>query len=150
MTVEIQGLTIVAEIEIEAAPETVFDAFTDPGQLASWWGSAETYRTSNWQIDLRAGGKWSCEARNAEGAMTVHGVYLEVDPPRKVAYTWNPAWDPGPETEIHITLEPRGSGTLVRLVHSGFEGREKSQQGHAQGWSRVLGWLQQHIQSKEN
>jgi uncharacterized protein YndB with AHSA1/START domain len=138
---------IVCEIEIAAPPETVFDAMVEPGQLAAWWGSEESYRTSNWRVDLRVGGSWSCEARTAQGhLMTVHGVYLAIDRPRVLAYTWNPSWDALPETEVRVTLSAAaGGGTLVRVTHSGFAGYEKSAEGHVQGWNRVLGWLREFL-----
>ena len=53
------------------------------------------------------------------GSMTVHGAYLEVDRPHKLGYTWNPSWQPGEETEVHLTFEPIGERTRVHLVHPG-------------------------------
>jgi len=152
MNVQIDGTTIVGEVEIEEPPEAVFEAFTDPEQLASWWGSADTYRTFNWKVDLRPGGSYSCNAKNANGQggdATVHGKYLEVDPPRLLVYTWNPSWDPGPETEVRLVFEKTSRGTTVKLSHSGFAGREQSQQGHTQGWLRVITWLRDFSQNKE-
>lgn len=32
---------IIEEIEIEASPETVFEAWTDPQQLLAWWRQDE-------------------------------------------------------------------------------------------------------------
>src|SRR5207249_2883290 len=90
MIAEVRGATVVGEIEIDAPPESVFDAMTDPAQLAEWWGSPETYRTHDWKVDLRPGGTWSCQATSPGGAGTVHGVYIAVDRPRVLAYTWNP------------------------------------------------------------
>jgi uncharacterized protein YndB with AHSA1/START domain len=49
MKVEIQGDAIVAEIEIEAPPEVVFDALVTPEDLAAWWGADGVYRTGNWR-----------------------------------------------------------------------------------------------------
>ena len=149
MNVECKGTTITGDIEIEAPPEAVFGALTDPSQLAAWWGSEDTYRTYDWQLDVRPGGSWSCQARDITGGTgAVHGTYLEVDPPHKLVYTWNPSWDPGPETRVEFRLERIASGTRLRLVHSGFEGRAQSQQGHSEGWQRVLGWLNAHLTSQ--
>jgi uncharacterized protein YndB with AHSA1/START domain len=148
MIVEIQGASIVGHIDIEAPPEAVFDAFTDPEQLTAWWGSADTYRTFNWQVDLRPGGSYSCNARATSGGDTsiVKGTYVQVDRPHTLIYTWNPSWDAGGETEVHLKFEKIVSGTRVHILHSGFAGREQSQQGHTHGWTRVLGWLRDHVQ----
>ena len=150
MKVEIQGEAIVAEIEIEAPPDVVFDALVTPEDLAAWWGADGMYRTGNWRIDLRLGGNWSCEARGATGTVsTVHGVYTEVDRPRSLAYTWNPSWDSIPTTTVRYTLEPTARGTQVHVVHSGFAGQQKSQQGHTEGWQRVFGWLAAYCSQKK-
>jgi uncharacterized protein YndB with AHSA1/START domain len=56
MKVGIAGDAIVSEIEIAAPPDAVLEALVDPRQLGQWWGSEDSYRTSNWKIDLRIGG----------------------------------------------------------------------------------------------
>jgi uncharacterized protein YndB with AHSA1/START domain len=152
MIVDIQGASIVGHIDIEAPPEAVFDAFTDPEQLTVWWGSPDTYRTFNWKIDLRPGGSYSCNARSNTGGdtSTVTGTYLQVDRPHTLVYTWNPSWHPGAETEVRLKFEKTGSGTRLHLEHAGFAGREQSQQAHTQGWSRVLGWLRDHVQNSKS
>ena len=75
MKVASAGSSIVAEIEIAAPPDIVFDALTTPADLAAWWGAEGVYRTHDWKLDLRPGGEWSCLATQAgTGAvMTVRG-----------------------------------------------------------------------------
>jgi uncharacterized protein YndB with AHSA1/START domain len=135
-----------ASIEIDAPPEAVWDALTQPEQLASWWGSDTDYRTMNWQVDLRPGGKWSGDSARVDGSQTgnVNGEYLEVDPPRLLVYTWRASWDNFTETLIRMELTPTAKGTLVKVRHSGFADRTASGAGHAEGWKRVLGWLSEH------
>lgn len=135
--------TIHAQIDIEAPPEDVFQALTDPVELAAWWGSPDTYRTFDWRIDLRVGGAWSCQAEDhATGRRgEVRGEYRELDPPHRLAYTWQPSWDGFLASTIQIELQPHAGGTRVRVIHTGFEGRPESCQGHAEGWKRVLAWL---------
>ena len=74
----VDGGVVKAEIEVSAPPERVFQAITDVTELPRWWGSDEMYRTTDWQVDLRPGGKWSTVAVNADGTQsTVGGEYLE-------------------------------------------------------------------------
>lgn len=147
MMIAVQGQSIVGHIDIDAAPEAVFDAFTDPQQLPQWWGSSDTYRTFNWEVDLRPGGSYSCNAQATAGGdvSTVKGTYLLVDRPHTLVYTWNPSWDAGAETEVRLKFEKTVSGTRLHIVHAGFAGREQSQHAHTQGWTRVLGWLREHV-----
>ena len=136
---------VKAEIEIEATPDRVFHSLTDPRELGAWWGSAE-YRTHSWQVDLRVGGKWSTIARAADGTeMTVDGEYLEVDPPRRLVFTWRPSWEGYAVTTVRCDLEPTAAGTRVRITHTGFGDNIDSAMGTGEGWKRVLEWLAAHL-----
>lgn len=136
-----------AQIEIAGPPAAVFEALTDPQQLASWWGG-ELYRTFDWKLDVRPGGAWSVNTESPTGAQRVYGEFLRVEPPHRLAYTWHASWDGFARTEIHYELEAIPSGTRVRVVHEGFTGRPASCEGHAQGWDFVLGWLSRHVERR--
>jgi uncharacterized protein YndB with AHSA1/START domain len=147
---------VLAEIFIAAPPERVFQAITDPRQTTQWWGQKDTYRIGDWHSDLRPGGKWWTNGTGKDGkAFRVEGEYLEVDPPRLLVQTWKPSYRPGLNTVVRWELEPRsvhglqhggpgkvGTGTLVKIHHSGFAGNTEAAADHSQGWKRVLGWLQ--------
>jgi uncharacterized protein YndB with AHSA1/START domain len=72
------------------------------------------------------------------GEVRLVGVYREVDPPKKLAYTW--LWETSPEMgETLVTVEflERGGATEVMLKHELFpadEARDK----HEHGWSGSL------------
>lgn len=138
-----------AEIEIEAPPDVVFGALTEPEQLASWWGG-ELYRTYDWKMDLRPGGTWSAEAESPRGRSQVGGEILEVDPPSSLTLTWKASWDGFALTTIRYRLDAIPTGTRVTVVHDGFAGRPESCEGHAQGWDNVLGWLAAHVARGES
>jgi hypothetical protein len=42
-----------------------------------------------------------------------------------------------------------GTGTLVKIHHSGFAGHPDAAKGHSQGWTRVLGWMQAFVETGE-
>ncbi len=152
MNVELAGASIVGDIVIEAPPEVVFESLVSPDELAQWWGQDGIYRTHDWRIDLRPGGERSCRATSATGAvMTVGGVHLEIDPPRTLVHTWKPSWETTlPETTVRYSLTAIPEGTLLRIEYSGFDAdHAKSQQGHLEGWMRVLGWLMEHARNKK-
>ncbi len=142
--------SVFAEIQIAAPPERVFQAITDPLQLMQWWGSPGKYRLGKWEGDLRPGGKWRSEGKNAAGeSFEVHGEYLEVDPPRLLVYTWVASWDDGLRTEVRWELTPSQAGTLVRVRHSGFAGQIEKAKGYAGGWPGVLSWMQSYVERNE-
>jgi uncharacterized protein YndB with AHSA1/START domain len=138
--------TIHAVVDIAAPPERVFRALTDPGELAAWWGSPETYHTFDWSIDLRPGGAWSCRARNA-GAVdisTVRGEYRVVEPPHLLEYTWLASWEEFAPSTVRIEIAPSPLGSRLTLLHRGRFAREEAYAGFAQGWTRVLDWMAAH------
>lgn len=141
--------SIVGEVFIEASPEAVFAALTDPKKLATWWGDDATYHADQWTIDLRVGGKWRSEGKSVQGqAFTVEGEYLEIDPPRVLAYTWRPSWTETPPTRVRFELTAEKNGTRLEVTHSGFSGYENARQNHAMGWPTVLGWLQKFAEQR--
>ena len=147
-TVRIIDEKIVGEVEVAAPPERVYAALTDPAELAAWWGSGEEYRTFEWESDLRVCGKRHCKAQNKmTGLMsTVKGEYLEIDPPRVLAFAWEPSWEKVHPTVVRIELAAIASGTRVLLTHSGWGEAKQARSSHEKGWPRVLGFLEAYFQ----
>jgi uncharacterized protein YndB with AHSA1/START domain len=138
-----------AEVFIAAPRERVFEALTDPKQAARWWGAADRYHMAEFQMDVRVGGKWSTKGTSAKmGAVTVHGEFVEIDPPRRLSYTWVSSWMPR-NTTVLWELEHQSNGTLVKLTHRGFAGNAEQAQNHSIGWTMVLGWLQAYAEGGE-
>jgi len=136
---------LLATVEIAATPDRVFRALTTD-EVMKWWGSPDTYRTTKWTADLRVGGRWQSEGLHNNGqTFTVSGEFLELDPPRKLAYTWRPTWDENRETRVTYRLEPTPTGTRVTLRHEGFGARAEACNGHTQGWEKVLGYLESYL-----
>lgn len=124
---------LVLEVRIAATPETVFPFFTDPERAVLWMGDQAT-------LDPRAGGVYRVHVREE---FVARGDYVEVDPPRRVVFTWGweelmPAVPPG-STMVEVDLEPDGDGTLVRLTHRGLPAEAQPQ--HSQGWKHYLARL---------
>jgi uncharacterized protein YndB with AHSA1/START domain/uncharacterized protein YciI len=133
--------TILATVEIAAPPERVFRALTTD-EITKWWGSADSYRTTEYTGDVRPGGRWRSVGVGADGqSFSVEGEFREVDPPHRLVQTWRAAWDGGNETVITYRLEAIDGGTRLTLRHEGFGDRVDSCRGHGEGWERVLGWL---------
>jgi len=139
---------IRGEVHIAAPPARVFQAITDPRQLMLWWGQKGMYHGTDWKTDVRPGGQWRCEGVSERDGSSYHvsGEYLEVDPPRLVAYTWIASWSGPLKTVVRWELEAASGGTLVRLRHSGFAEAPATAQDHYQGWQRVIEWMQAFVE----
>jgi len=155
--------TVLAEIFIAAPPERVFEAITDPNQLAKWWGASGLYRLTETAADVRPGGKWHSVGLGDDGTpFRVEGEYLEVDPPRRLVHTWTASYMGTLITTVYWDLQPQtvhglhpsgprkaGTGTLVKLRHEGFAGAPQAAIGHGEGWKRVMGWLVAYVEKGE-
>ncbi|MDX8518753.1 SRPBCC family protein [Mesorhizobium dulcispinae] len=138
--------TVMASAEILASPEQVIAALVT-GDVERWWGSTDTYRMTGWAADLRVGGTWSVIVRTADGRrLPAAGTFLEIETPHRIVQTRRYDWDHPTlgrqETTLAYLLEPIAGGTRLTVCHGGFAGFADAAAEHAEGWARVLGWLQ--------
>ncbi len=141
--------TIVSEIQIAAKPERVFQALVDPEQVVQWWGQTGVYRCTQFNADLRVGGKWRSFGVGPDGGhFEVTGEYLDIDPPRLLVHTWVASWTGQVKTTVRWELTPTGQGTLVRIRHSGLAAHPEVSKSY-RGWPRMLGWLQALLERGE-
>ncbi len=146
------GDTIFSEIYIDAPPERVFEALVNPELVVKWWGgrgAGQSFRCTNFQSDLRPGGKWLSTGIDGQGhPFEASGEYVEVDPPRLLVQTWVASWAAQVQTTVRWELEPRDRGTLVRHRHSGLSAHPEASRSF-RGWPRILGWLQSFLEKGE-
>jgi glutathione S-transferase len=136
---------VVAEIQISAPPDRVFQALTDPAQLMLWFNNASC-PVKFWEIDARPGGRYLYETRkgsvvvNNVSEFKCHGEILEIDPPRLLVYTWIASWhgDKSRRTIVRWELSPEGNGTRVKVTHSGLADESAARKDYAGGWPGVL------------
>jgi uncharacterized protein YndB with AHSA1/START domain len=133
---------IEREIFVAAAPDIVFGFLVDPTLMAKWIGLFH-------KLDPRPGGIFQVEVSRGNVA---RGVYTEVRPFRRVAFTWG--WEtqdrslsllPPGASLVEFDLEPKHAGTLVRLRHSRLP--TASSAIHGERWSLYLGQLEAAVRS---
>jgi uncharacterized protein YndB with AHSA1/START domain len=124
------------EIFIPARPKTVFRFLVEPELIGRWIGRARF-------VSATEGGLFCLQFTFGHGH-TATGVFTEVAPPRRVAFSFG--WD-GSETfppgasHVEIELRPHGEGTLVRVTHSGLPAQAEPPfdlEDHAARWSDYL------------
>jgi uncharacterized protein YndB with AHSA1/START domain len=143
--------TITCEIDIAAPPERVFQALTDPVQLAQWFGSDGCQRKA-WKFDARPGGKYNCASTPVQdvAGYKCHGEVVEFDPPHVLAYTWIADWhdDQYLATTVRYELTAVGSGTQVKVTHSGLANEANARKDYSGGWPGVLASLKKFTEEE--
>ena len=144
---------IVSEIQISAPPECVFRAISDAGDLQRWFSGPEC-PVKLWKMDARVGGQYSYVTEkgsivvNGVSQFECHGEILECDPPRLLVYTWIGNWhdDPRSRTVVRWDLTPKGSGTHVRVTHSGLSNLPVARKDYTGGWPGVVEQLKKFVE----
>ncbi len=132
---------------LKAPREAVFRAFTDPVELAKWFGP-EGVSARQVEIDLRPGGRYSLEMFETDGSIhALSGVYREIQPPEKLTFTW--IWGQGGmagvETLVTIELAEADGETELTLTHEKLPSKEFYDH-HNQGWTGTFNCLDQLIE----
>ncbi len=132
---------------LRAARETVFRAWTEPEQMKSW-SAPEGFTVAEVESDLRVGGRFRISMKSPEGdPHTAVGEYREVEPPRRLVYTWDWAEEGAEMGDTLVTVEFREAGpeeTEVTLVHDLFPSQEAAE-NHEQGWTSCLNRLEKLV-----
>ena len=120
-------------VRIAAPPEVVFEYFVDPRKLVSWIGSRA-------DLDATPGGRFWVDMNGRDVAA---GEYVEIEPPKRVVFTWGwekggPPVAPGAST-VEVTLTLDGDHTVVRLIHRGLP--QPFLESHEAGWTEHFATL---------
>jgi len=125
--------------DLAAPRERIFWALSEPTELAKWWGPSG-FTTPEIDLRLRVGGGYRFRMQPPEGeAFHLAGEFLEVDPPRRLVYTFR--WEePDPddrETVVTLTLDTLGDATRLSLSQGDFA-TEARLDLHRSGWTESL------------
>jgi uncharacterized protein YndB with AHSA1/START domain len=92
----------------DAAPGTVFRAFTDPDLVARWWVAADE-KIEVETLEPRPGGSWRFVNTDADGTNVFHGVYHAVAEDR-IVQTFEYSEFPGVVLLETLTFTDLGDG----------------------------------------
>ena len=148
MSREPGGFVLELRCVLPAPRERVFALLTDPAELPGWWGP-HGFAVPSVEVDLRPGGPYRFVMQPPDGdAFHLSGEFLEVDPPRRLTYTF--AWEePTPddrETVVVLSLAGVAGGTELRLSQGEFATEERLDL-HRAGWSESFEQLREVVGS---
>lgn len=124
-----QTQTVVVEREIGSPPEKIWRALTQPHLIEDWLMKNDFKPALSHRFEMRADwGAVSCQV-------------LEIEPHRKLTYTWNGL---GLESIVTWTLTATSTGTRLRMEQSGFRSDQRqAYHGARTGWPRFFARLEE-------
>ena len=130
------------QLRVEIPPERAFELFT--AGMGSWWplpthsvgkSEAETCFLEGW-----VGGRIVEVLK--DGSQAEWGRVQIWEPSRRVSFHWYPGRAPDTAQEVTITFTEIPGGSLVELVHMGWETlgdrAVSTRDGYETGWDYVL------------
>jgi uncharacterized protein YndB with AHSA1/START domain len=126
----------------KATPERVYDAILDPAMIARFMFGKLLRQEEIVEIrnDPTIGGAFSFKVRRGEIEFDHVGRYLELDRPRRIAFTWAvaPAKD---GSSVIIEIAPIAGGCTLTLTHELAPGSEAFINQARGSWEKMLGVL---------
>ena len=147
MSTEQRRLTLRRTMNASAAD--VFAAFLSADAIKHWWAPAG-YEVLHVAVDARVGGRYRLETQAPGGSpsVTIHGMFREIDPPRRLVFThtFEPYSSDEPlaavgltdhRTLVTVELHVHRGGTEVVLVQEKIP-TEEAEGMLRQGWESIL------------
>lgn len=141
---EQQGHVATAEVAVDASPEKVWAALTEPDQVEVWMMGSKV--ETSWEV----GSPITWNGEHEGESYQDKGEVLTYDEPRELSVThYSPMMGEPDEPENYhtlvYTLEPSGDGTTLSLTQDGNESEEQAEQ-FSQNWQQMLDGLKSHVE----
>jgi uncharacterized protein YndB with AHSA1/START domain len=134
--------SVAVSAHLPVPPEAVFPYFTDQARYVEWMGSIA-------KLEPVPDGAYFVQTGDGFAAS---GIFLEVDPPRGLTFTWG--WAPGSgqavlsgpqpddalppgSTRVVVTLEAEDGGTRLTLDHHDLP-TDELREAHRIAWQTYL------------
>ena len=140
-----QYIDLRKTIVINASPEVIFKAITDPEELTQWFPDKAVFQPST-------GGKvsfdFSEKQSEKEVGCKVRGTIVEFISNKKISYTWERTDTRSKNSKTLVTWELekiKDDGTKVNLKHTGFTTSDMAKE-HDEGWTYFLPRLKKYCE----
>jgi uncharacterized protein YndB with AHSA1/START domain len=132
---------------IDATPEEVFDAFTNPEGQVAFYGQDDPAWIVRSECDLRVGGVWTIDFGPSPRELYRHRhVFEAIERPHHLALTCTETRLDGTTLRIRIefAFEARGEQTLMTMTQRGIPTAELRKE-HERGVPNALARLERSI-----
>lgn len=136
--------SITLQRVLNAPRELVFAAWTDPVQVAKWWGP-HGFNSEVRQMDVAVGRMFRICMVASDGAeYPIKGTYQEIVAPERLVYIddWDDDSKPSQQSRVTVTFAEHGAGKTLLTLEMRFgsiaERVEAEQQEVIPGWGECF------------
>ena len=136
---------------IDATPEEVFDAYTDPEAQKVWYSIMDEGMIVENDVDLRVGGKWvSAWGFSRDEMFRETNVFEVIDRPHRLISRSTGSSPDGRsvDTHVEVTFRDEGGKTLVTIVQTGFPDEEMRDFFADSAWNGAFDRLNAYFAAK--
>ncbi len=132
----------VYQIYIQAPPERVWQALTDPELTPQY------YFGTRIESDFRPGSPYVY--RSPDGSPMLEGTIVESDPPRRLVMTFRPLWtgEGTPESRVTWEITPHENQSKLALIHEGLDLNSDLGRGVQDGWTQIISAMKTVLESE--
>jgi uncharacterized protein YndB with AHSA1/START domain len=132
--------SILLDITFNSPIEKIWEAWTNPVVIMTWFGSDPKGKVLKAELDVRPGGQFEITFQDSD--LTEHtcsGIYEEVQALRKLSFSWQWKNEPGVKSFISLLLIPKGKSTRMQFEHKNLS--TGSKHDYAKGWQSTFSKL---------
>ena len=132
---------ITVETIVNAPVEKAWQYWTEPQHITKWNFASDDWHSPKAENDLRAGGAFSCrmEAKDGSFGFDFGGIYDEVKPNEKIAYTMGD----GRKAEVLFS----GIGSQTKVIETFDAESMNSVELQRGGWQAILDNYKKHVEA---
>jgi uncharacterized protein YndB with AHSA1/START domain len=142
-------LTLELKRVLPVPPPAVFAAFSDPNELARWWGP-QGFTIPSAEFAPQVGRGYRIEMQPPEGdPFHLIGEFREVEPPARLAFTF--AWEPPDPDDVEnlvgLSFRDVDGSTEIAFNQGPFK-TEARRDLHRDGWTESFDKLEHLISAR--
>jgi uncharacterized protein YndB with AHSA1/START domain len=132
---------ITVEATIKAPVDKVWKYWSEPGHVTKWNHASDDWHSPSGENDLRNGGKFSFRMEAKDGSMGFDfgGVYDEVVPNQRIAYTM------GDDRKVSVDFKSNGNETT--LIETFDAESTHSIDMQREGWQAILNNFKKYVEA---
>ena len=135
-------MKITVETAVKAPIAKVWDAWNNPDDIKQWNAAQDDWHTTESEVDLREGGKFSArmEAKDGSTGFDFEGIYSRVLPKQKIEFLMSD----GRKVRVEF-VEQNGEVIVKETFDAESENPPEMQR---QGWQAILDNFARHVEAK--